>query len=127
MEVIPIDSPHAVGRVCLIWPCLHGSCAYARKRNMKMANSPKNGFGVSWRCSALILVLNSVRGPSCTQMTYARIIDFSGFYKRWDFKIKYRLFGEQAILSVFALTTRVSPLLRIKDMWHSNYRYLYFI
>ena len=38
MEVIPIDSPQLTAFA------LSGSCAYARKRNMKMANSPENCF-----------------------------------------------------------------------------------
>ena len=39
MEVIPIDSPQ------LTVFALSGNCAYARNRNMKMANSSENTLG----------------------------------------------------------------------------------
>ena len=49
----PIDSPHTVDSVCLVWPVA------PRKHNMKMANSPETGL-LSAGAAVWILMLNSV-------------------------------------------------------------------
>ena len=60
---------------------------------MKMARSSENGLE-SARCCALILMLNSVsgtqiylRGLCDARLMYARMIDLTGFYMRWTFKL----------------------------------------
>ena len=75
-----------VDRQCLV------VCAY-NARNRNMARSSENRLE-SPRCCALILMLNSV---SCTQsylwsscdarLMYARMIDLTGFYMQWAFKV----------------------------------------